>query len=143
VIIELNRLVETDESIIGEFITDGFKSFSLEPSRNHPVHVGHPCVAAGTYAVTGSHSEHLGYYTPELQNVPNRTNIRIHIGNYPKDSLGCILLGKLYSATLPNVVRTSEKAFDSFMQLFNAAIARKEEIKIIISDCPLGVTSEK
>lgn len=138
-IIELNRTVETKYSLIGDFICDGFKCFSLEPARTNPVNSGHPCIAAGRYSVSGSHSPHLGYYTPILENVPNRSDIRIHIGNVPKDTLGCILLGKTFQSILPDTVRQSHQAFDSFMKLFNAAISRKEEIQILISDHTFGV----
>mgnify|MGYP001579009667 FL=1 len=33
-------------------------------------------------------------HTYEIQNVPNRAGIRIHSGNYTRQILGCILLGK-------------------------------------------------
>jgi hypothetical protein len=29
----------------------------------------------------------------ELKNVPNRTNVQLHVGNYTKDTEGCVLLG--------------------------------------------------
>lgn len=35
----------------------------------------------------------------ELQSVLNRTNVQLHIGNFPKDSVGCVLVGKQKAAT--------------------------------------------
>jgi Family of unknown function (DUF5675) len=140
-IIEINRTTETKFSIIGELITDGFKCFTLEPARVNPVNAGHPCINAGVYKVIRSHSPHLKYDTPELVSVPNRSDIRIHIGNKPADTLGCILVGMLADTEhLPDTIRTSTKAFDKFMLIFNRAVARKEDITVIISDHTFGVS---
>lgn len=49
-----------------------------------------------------------------LMKVPNRTNILIHIGNYNRDSQGCILLGTHIGK---NMISGSKKAFDKFMDL--------------------------
>lgn len=143
-IIEVNRTTETKLSIIGELITDGFRCFTLEPARINPVNAGHPCINAGVYKVIRSHSPHLKYDTPELISVPNRSDIRVHIGNKPADTLGCILVGMLADVEhLPDTVRASIKAFDKLMPLVNAAIARNEEIKIIISDHTFGVMNNE
>jgi len=52
-------------------------------------------------------SPHFKMVTPEVIDVPGRTDIRIHPGNFPKDSLGCTLVGE-------------EKGFD---QIFQSKIA--------------------
>ena len=62
------------------------------------------CIPKGTYEI--AYRDFGGYYNRynerfddhkkgvlELQNVKDRSDILIHIGNRPKDTLGCILVG--------------------------------------------------
>ena len=50
-------------------------------------------IPKGTYLVKWTFSMKFLKYTYELQGVNGRTGIRIHVGNFYKDSEGCILLG--------------------------------------------------
>jgi hypothetical protein len=56
-------------------------------------------IPAGTYdgALRYDHSDH---WRIELQNVPGRTNVQIHVGNQPDESKGCILVGRKLGPTL-------------------------------------------
>lgn len=96
----VQRREESDWSVCGDLSINGdFFCFCLEPARDHPIHPGHPCIAAGgPFEVILTMSPHLGYITPEILNVPDRTDIRIHIGNRPVDSLGCTLVGSTLEA---------------------------------------------
>ncbi len=51
------------------------------------------CIPEGTYETIKHHSPKFGK-SFWLQNVPDRSEILIHAGNYKKDTLGCILPGK-------------------------------------------------
>ncbi len=111
--VDVYRKVETSESITGEFWLDGVKEcYYLEPSRYTPFYSGHPCIEAGTYQVVLTMSPHLGYVCPEVLNVPGRTEIRWHIGNFPKEVLGCCVVG---TAVGTNQVDNSRAAFDALM----------------------------
>src|SRR6202161_4156720 len=111
--VDIVRKVETSESITGEFWLDGVKEcYYLEPSRYTPFYSGHPCIEAGTYRVVLTMSPHLGYVCPEVLNVPGRTEIRWHIGNFPKEVLGCCVVG---TAVGTNQVENSRAAFDALM----------------------------
>jgi hypothetical protein len=62
---------------------------------------------------TGTYSAHLRYDHPdkwriELDNVPNRKNIQIHIGNISADTEGCILVGDKVEAS--NLCRLIDSA---------------------------------
>ena len=134
--IHVYRIIETDRSIIGRVAVDGqHLCFDLEPSRLHPVHDGHPCIPCGRFKVKLTKSPHFGYVTPELIDVPGRTNIRIHKGNEPKDSLGCTLVGMSHGPA-PNWISDSHDAFDRLMELCQAAEARGEEIWAEYHDLP-------
>jgi hypothetical protein len=126
--VEIRRKWETSKSIIGEmWVDDQFECFTLEPSRNTPVHQGHPCIPAGTYKVILTMSPHLRYVTPEVLNVPGRSAIRWHIGNFPADVLGCVVVG-LGHAT--DAVTSSKIAFAKLMDLLKTA----EEIVAVYTD---------
>lgn len=117
--LEVKRRWETSKSICGELYIDGqLECFTLEPSRQNPVHPGHPAIPAGTYKVIITPSPHLGYLTPEVLDVPGRTDIRIHVGNYPKDSLGCTLVGESH---LEDYIGGSRNAFTALMMLLRTA----------------------
>jgi hypothetical protein len=110
--VDVYRKVETSESITGESWLDGIKEcYYLEPSRE-TFHPGHPCIEAGTYPVALTMSPHLGYVCPEVLKVPGRTAIRWYIGNFPKDVLGCCVVG---TAAGTNQVDNSRSAFDALM----------------------------
>jgi hypothetical protein len=111
--VDIYRKVETGESITGEFWLDGVQQcVYLEPSRTTPFWPGHPCIDAGTYQVVLTMSPHLGYICPEVLNVPGRTAIRWHIGNFPKDVLGCCVVGTTVGE---NLVENSKVAFAALM----------------------------
>jgi len=51
---------------------------------------------------------------PILNNVPGRSGIRIHVGNYPKDSKGCILIGSQCVIGM-DMISKSKVAYTAFM----------------------------
>lgn len=111
--VDVYRQVETSQSITGEFWLNGMRECCyLEPSRDTPFYPGHPCIGAGTYRVVLSMSPHLGYACPEVLDVPGRSEIRWHIGNFPKDVLGCCVVG---TAVSTNEVENSRAAFEALM----------------------------
>ena len=65
-----------------------FKCYALEN--------GSTLIPHGTYQLELTHSPKFKKTLPVLLDVPNRDGIRIHAGNYPADSSGCILLGKRF-----------------------------------------------
>ncbi len=54
--------------------------------------------------------------TFEVTNVPGRGGILFHVGNYTKDTQGCILLGL---QVFGDGIRFSRKAFSRFLSLTN------------------------
>ncbi len=141
--VDVYRKVETSESITGEFWLDGIKEcFYLEPSRETPCYPGHPCIEAGTYRVALTLSPHLGYVCPEMLDVPGRTAIRWHIGNFPRDVLGCCVVG---TAVGTNQVENSRAAFDALMAKLegqNILAEYHDPISLAASAPPLEGASE-
>jgi hypothetical protein len=128
----VQRRWETQLSVRSEVSVNGqFECFGLEPARINPVHPGHPCIPAGAYRVLLTPSPHLGYVTPELLDVPGRSDIRIHIANFPKDLLGCLGVGL---TTTTDFVGESKAAFGKLMTLLRVATDAGEELSATFVD---------
>jgi hypothetical protein len=121
-LVEVRRKIETTKSIIGELFVDGQHECStLEPARVSPVHVGHPAIPAGEYPLYLTFSPRFQIVTPEVMDVPHRSDIRLHVGNFPKDTLGCILVGESHGE---DTVIASKVAFEKLMTLLKTATNR-------------------
>lgn len=68
-------------------------------------------------------------YLPRLLDVPGWEGVLIHIGNYPGDSAGCILVGK---NTKKGAVLKSTETFWRLYNMLKAADGRGEKIWITI-----------
>jgi peptidoglycan hydrolase-like protein with peptidoglycan-binding domain len=82
------------------------------------------CIPPGTYKAIWSHQNDLNEDHYELQNVPGRTGIFIHEGNYYSDSVGCILLGSSFAdinGDGEQDVTSSRATLSQFEALFNKA----------------------
>lgn len=55
---------------------------------------GQTAIPAGTYEIKMTYSERFQKLMPILLDVPGYSGIRIHSGNKPEHTEGCILLGK-------------------------------------------------
>jgi len=90
------------------------------------------CVPAKEYeCIIQDHVKRDGssYKSPMLLNVPNRTDIEIHIGNDPMiDSTGCILPGL---QTVEGKVAMSTIAFQRLMDI----VGKDERFILVIIDC--------
>lgn len=78
------------------------------------------CIPEGVYKVEPYSSEkYPNVY--QICDVPGRSAILIHIGNYPTDTHGCVLVGKGVDPTTP-MVSSSKQA----MELLVNELAEKE-----------------
>ena len=93
--LKLVRTKSDNKQTIGELWYEGKRiAYTLElPWRENQRRVS--CIPKGVYEVI----EHQAPSYPKaksywVQNVPNRSEILIHYGNFHRDTLGCILPGK-------------------------------------------------
>ena len=90
-------------------------------------------IPKGEYKVDITMSNRFKVNLPILLDVPYFSGIRIHKGNKPEDTEGCILVGSLNEKGTDNWISQSKTAFDKLMKVLTEAKNRKEEIKIIIT----------
>ena len=131
----LKRTDFTDESTIGTLTVNGkFECFILE-DKDRKLEAGgvkipaKTCIPRGKYNIVVTHSNRFGRMLPLLQNVPQFEGIRIHTGNYAKNTEGCLLPGKLKAK---DAVLRSVDAWGELFDKILAAHNRVEPITITI-----------
>lgn len=125
----LNRTTRTGNSTIGELYVNGaFECFTLEDiEREEKVH-GKTAIPRGRYEVVISFSNRFKKYLPLLLNVPGFAGVRIHPGNCPADTEGCILVGRTRGT---DFIGESRKAFAPLFAKMKVA-EKKEKIYLEI-----------
>jgi len=127
----LNRYFYSSTCTIGVLTNNiSFSAFSLEPPHPSFSSSSPFCISSGLYQFISNFSPKLQYFCPLLLRVPGRSGIRIHVGNFPKDTSGCILIG--FGAS-QNSISHSKKAFSSFIDLLSS-LSSEEQNFIEISD---------
>lgn len=96
---------------------DLFLMYSLEPRADQSQ--GKPfCIPEGRYKAELVKSPEFGFYLPRLIAVPDFTFVEVHVGNFPKDTLACTLVGLSRGSFIggDDVVLQSDLAFVKLMQ---------------------------
>lgn len=84
----------TEDSTIGKlYINEVFHCYTLEDKVREVKIKNITAIPKGKYEVIISYSNRFKQMMPLLLNVPNFQGVRIHWGNYSKDTEGCILVG--------------------------------------------------
>lgn len=135
--IVVQRKWESPLSVIGEMTNDAHPNvvyFTLEPpykdSSTKP-----RAIPAGTYSVSYRWSPKHGMNVPHVENVPGFEDIEIHPGNFPKDTLGCCLVG-LSRGPQPDFIGASRPAFLVISGLVKEAIDKHDSVSITYVDAP-------
>ena len=118
----------TDVSTIGEISFDEeFFCFSLEDTaRKHKIH-GKTAIPPGRYEIIINHSEKFGKDMPLLLDVPGFEGVRIHSGNVPDQTDGCIFVG---------LKKGNNAIYDSrlaYQRIFGELEARLKRGKVYLS----------
>ncbi len=113
--LKLIRETFTEDSTIGKLFIDGiFFCFTLEDKVREKKIKSITAIAKGRYEVVISFSNRFQQLMPLLLNVPEFEGVRIHWGNYSKDTDGCILLGNTKGA---NMIGNSKATYAKFMKM--------------------------
>lgn len=125
-----------DGATIGSLYVDHvFLCFTLEDTvRERPgvpvarwKQPGVTAIPAGTYGVSLTWSPRFQRVLPELHGVVGYSGVRIHTGNRPEDTEGCILVGLQRAGAQ---VLGSRDALAKLQPAIEAAIARGEAVTI-------------
>lgn len=79
---------------------------------------GKTAIPTGTYRVVLTYSNRFRKVLPEILNVKGYSGVRIHTGNVPEDTLGCILVGR---NTKKGMVTESRKMFAPLLDMMRKA----------------------
>jgi GH24 family phage-related lysozyme (muramidase) len=134
--LRLTRNTYTDSSTIGELTVDGvFECYILEDKVRPQKIRGVTAIPAGTYEVRITHSPRFQRDLPLLLDVPEFSGIRIHPGNSPRDTEGCLLPGRTKAV---DFVGESRAAFNALFAKIQAARNAGKTVTIeIIEAAPL------
>ncbi len=102
-------------STLGDLYLDGEHfCYTLERPSADLADATEPfCIPEGQYGAIVAFFPHMGEDAVLLSGTEPRTGIFIHVGNYPKNTEGCILVGLSQSA---DFVGNSKDAFERLMR---------------------------
>ena len=104
-------------------------SMSLEEIQKIKIK-GNTCIPYGTYNITITYSPRFKKNLPLLNNVKGFDGIRIHSGNTPQDTEGCLLLGfnKVKGQVIDSRITT-----DKLIAQIQQALNKGEKVTITIT----------
>ena len=136
-ILTLKRIASNDDATFGVLIDEPSTPFCLtleRPWKNNQHEIS--CIPSGEYLCVKQVRIKFGL-TYEVLNVPNRTDILIHKGNFSTDTHGCILLGENYEDVIVDNggkvitgVMSSGKAYSEFI----TRLGQADQFKLVIKD---------
>jgi hypothetical protein len=92
---------------------------------------GVTAIPKGKYKVIVDYSNRFKCLMPHILDVKGFEGVRIHAGNYPENTEGCILVGKTRGI---NFVGNSKDAFNELYKKIEHAHNSREDITIEIKD---------
>ena len=140
------RTIFSDKSSIGQFYIGGqYQCFTLEDKTREPDApkvYGETAIPYGRYEITfrkegGMYADYKERFKDIgnergmlwIRNIPGFEWVLIHIGNYAKDTLGCILVGTQYEE---NAVLNSTIAYKKIYPIIADALSIGEKVFITV-----------
>jgi hypothetical protein len=143
--IKVVRYKSNAQATLGKLYVNGeYVCYTLEDEKRTTKVKGETRIAAGTYEIkfrkVGGHHTKYSKDFPEihkgmleLQNVPNFQFILIHIGNYEKDTDGCVLVG-MTANEKAFTIGSSTIAYKRLYPTVADALLKGEKVTITLED---------
>lgn len=150
-LLQLLRKEFYDDSTVGELYIDNELFCHTLEDKDRGLHYrmplediiqqkvyGKTAIPKGYYKVINSYSPRFKKYLPLLLNVPGYSGVRIHNGNLPEHSLGCILVGQKPAINSPYKIINSKSTLSKLLSKLTAVEKDEEIIIEIMSDNSKG-----
>jgi len=115
-----NTLEDTDRMLDWHMTKETIKDIKI---------FGKTAIPTGTYEITYTYSPKFKCNMPLLNNVKGYVGVRIHPGNVPEDTEGCVLVGK---NNVKGKVTQSRATFMKLNDIIKQHIKSGEKVFIII-----------
>lgn len=132
--IEVVRTYFNQNYTKGVMLVDNkFFGYTLEPQRKGSSEISclNRCIDTGKYVAVYEYSAKFKQHLIELKNVPDHEEIKIHSGNFRRDTRGCILVGKRSGV---GCVLDSKIAVEMLNNMAKSAINSNVRINIEVRD---------
>lgn len=138
--LKLTRMKCMDDRTIGRLdVGDMFQYWTLEDAVREIDGAlveqwkipGETAIPKGIYKIILDFSNRFKKVLPRLLDVPGFAGVRIHSGNTPEDTEGCILIGKAFDEATGNVIN-SRLAMTELMYLLESTYDSGTEIELEI-----------
>lgn len=119
------------------FVDGAFQCHTLEDVPRAAKVPGATAIPAGDYGVVITHSPKFARRLPLVEQVPGFEGIRIHSGNYARDTEGCVLVGQGRDG---DGLTRSVLAFDDLFRRMVSAQSRGEamRLRVVAADQTFG-----
>ena len=115
-----NTLEPTDRGLYSYMSTEEIKKIKV---------IGKTAIPKGKYQITMSYSPKFKRYLPLINDIKCFSRVLVHVGNYPKDTEACIILGKNNKV---GMVSNSTYWVNKFVEKVNEAINHGEIVSLEI-----------
>jgi hypothetical protein len=124
--IVIDRFLPCSRSIVGRLYANGkYICYTLELAWLWNTN-NISCVPRGQYRGFIRHDKRDGWRI-QLSGIPGpRTGVQIHVGNYPRDIEGCVLVGTSYG---PDYVSNSVAAYELLQTTYNSSPGKVVSVK--------------
>jgi hypothetical protein len=146
----LKRHFDNGVATLGRlFINGAPECYTLEPPWKDNQRLV-SCIPPGTYPLSLRYSPRFtpkyGHKLIQVSNVPNRDDILIHIGNFYKDTEGCIMVGLVERTSPEPMILSSGLAYAALYPKVSKAILAGDThltVEAIPADITPMITSEE